>query len=478
MNVSRLAITFFRFAGILAVCLLSTTGITGGQSVADHQQVGDATETLTLAAVIDMALATNRTLVGSAYGVEGRELGLESAHADFEWKLKPGLNAAANDDYRRIGAGVTLEKKIAMGPIASINPRVSRYRDDAGGDDTVGGEVQVTLTVPLLRGFGKTVNLDGVRAAEHSLRSAQRAYQLAKVNIVLSTVAAVYDIVQQRELVASYTEQTQRFYRHAVMAKSKERVGLATPIDTYRAEIRLQDARNELNRAKESLSNAGDRLKLILATPLETAFLVVAPMEFKSVDISLDQAIAAALENRVELQQAKDDIQEAARASRVSEHYLKPQLDLVAMYQRLQIDDDGVDPFGDGAEQWAVNLSSTTDWSRTAERAAYKQSLLGVRLARLNRWTRIDSIQQEVRQQFDALKKAEERMAIRNRQIDQARGKLALANVQFSHGMADNFDVIETETELQTARVNRLAATIDHIVGRYRLRAAMGTLIQ
>jgi outer membrane protein TolC len=83
-----------------------------------------------------------------------------------------------------------------------------------------------------------------------------------------------------------------------------------------------------------------------------------------------------------------------------------------------------------------------------------------------------------VRQNFDSLLKAAERMQIRKEQINQASGKLALAEIKFGYGMANNFDVIEAQTELQTARVNLLAAKIEHIVGRYRLRAAMGTLIE
>jgi outer membrane protein len=76
------------------------------------------------------------------------------------------------------------------------------------------------------------------------------------------------------------------------------------------------------------------------------------------------------------------------------------------------------------------------------------------------------------------LQKTLERMQIRKDQIHQARGKLALAKIKFSHGMADNFDLIEAETELQQARSNFLAAQIEYIVGVYRLRAAMGTLIE
>jgi outer membrane protein TolC len=456
--------------------LLAVAPVAHGNA-AGSGQAQEPAPVLTLKQVVEMALETNRSLIGGQYGVDSRQLALDGARSEFEWKLIPGADASVDDDGRQIGAGVAIEKKFTPGLSAILNPRLTNTRYDSD-DDGFDGEVNLMLTVPLLRGFGSEVNLNGVRTAEYSLRSARRSHDLARVNIVLATVRAVYDIVQQRELVALYQDQTDRFRRHAVMARSKERVGLASPIDTYRAEIRLKDAQDSLTRSREALRNAGDSLKLILASPLETTLRVAAPMDFKSIDITLDAAVHAAMQNRIELKQVADDIEEADRSSRVSENHLKPQLDLIASYRQTGHEESVDDDFELGEERWFVNLSSSTDWSRTAEKAAYRQSLLAIRMARLNRWAKVDSIKQEVRQTFDALQKTEERIRIRSTQIDQANGKLALANVKFSHAMADNFDVIEAETELQTATVNWLAAKIDHIVGRYQLRAAMGTLIQ
>ena len=76
------------------------------------------------------------------------------------------------------------------------------------------------------------------------------------------------------------------------------------------------------------------------------------------------------------------------------------------------------------------------------------------------------------------LKEAENSITIRQEQIKTAEGKLALAKVKFSHTMADNFDVIESETELGDARVNLLSARTEYIVGTYKMRSVLGTLIQ
>jgi outer membrane protein TolC len=445
--------------------------------IQQNEGVAQGAPILTLADVIDLALRVNRSLISSGYGVESQEFSVDAARSEFEWKLFPKATAAASDETRRIGGGVTVAKKFTPGPVASLSPEIARNYD-ADDDETYGSQLDISLTVPLLRGFGSEVNLNNVEAARYSLRTARRSHYLVKVSTVLEAVAAVYNIVQQRELADLYQEQAERFQGHAVVAGAREKIGLATPIDVFRARIRLKDAQDSLNRAQEALRNAGDRLKIVLATPLEQALNVTAPLDCPPVDTGIHQAVETALQHRVELKQADDDLQEAKRASRLAKNDLNPQLDLVANYTRLGSDDAFAGTSRLSEELWSINLASTTDWSRTAEKATYRQSLLKVKRAELNRSVRSDGIKREVRQFYEALQKARQRMQIRNDQIGQAQGKLALARIKFSHGMADNFDLIEAETELQEARSNLLTAKIEYIVGMYRLRAAVGTLIE
>jgi outer membrane protein TolC len=146
-------------------------------------------------------------------------------------------------------------------------------------------------------------------------------------------------------------------------------------------------------------------------------------------------------------------------------------------YDRFGDSTDFPGSLGFDDDRWSLRLVSTTDLARTTEKNNFRQSLLNIRTSRTNLETRREEIRREVRRQIEALSKAKERMEIRENQIRQAEGKLALAQIKFDHNLADNFDVIEAETELQRARVNLLAVTNSYIVGTYRLRAALGTLI-
>ena len=266
--------------------------------------------------------------------------------------------------------------------------------------------------------------------------------------------------------------------RHVASARVKESVGLASPIDTYRANIRLKDVEDSLTRVQEAYGNAQDSLKLILSVPQEQQIRVSAPLNVDLVHLDLDTAVTTALENRVELSMARDNVDETERMARVAKKNTLPELNLVLNYEALANSAALSDSLTFGDHVWGVSLESNTDWFRRSAKADFQKSLLAVNVANLGYANRHDEIKREVRLRLSELAKSEARMGIIREQIHQAEGKLALARVKFNHGMADNFDVIESETQLQQAHTTLLTVTTNYIVGTYRLRSAMGTLLE
>lgn len=427
---------------------------------------------LTLKQAIDLALKANRTLVGSAHNLETQKLSLDIAQSQFDIKLTPSTRAAISDGGERLGAGVSFKKKFTTGPEAAITPGFER------SDDEYTGNVGLSLDIPLFRGFGKSVTLDPIYSSRFSIQNAERSHYLSQVNTVLETVSDAYDIIKQRGFVQLSESLVKRLMGHAETARIKEQVGLATQIDVYRAEIRTKDAQNSLALARESLRSAEDRLKILLAIPPEKKIQIEAPLDYTRVQMGEKSAIETAFQNRVELDQAEENIREAKRKAGIAKNNLLPGLNLVMDYERFSSPDAFDQAIGLEDQRWSVNLVASTDWARKAEKASYWQSLINIRNVRLDSETKEDEIKREVRQQLEALGKAEERISIRKDQIHQAKGKLSLSKIKFRHNMADNFDIIEAETELQRARVNLLSVKTDYIVGTYRMRAALGTLIK
>jgi outer membrane protein TolC len=184
------------------------------------------------------------------------------------------------------------------------------------------------------------------------------------------------------------------------------------------------------------------------------------------------------MENRIELDQSRDAYDESRRRSRLAKQRILPDVRLRLGYSRYGQAMDSMGDLNMSEDTWRVMLTSSSDLMRTTEKINYQQSLYEVENARINVQTTRDEIQKQVRREMAALEKALDRIENSEKQIHEARGKRSLAEIKFNHGLADNFDVIEAETELQQARINLVATQIDYIVGRYRLRSALGTLVE
>lgn len=476
----------FFIAAVAAVIIYFVTGAAFAEATATkkNSSAGHAAIiVLTIDEAINLALQNNRNIVNSQYNAESQRYSIDAARALFDLKLIPagsvslngGSNTYYNSDYNYASAGLQIQKKLEYGTTVSIGPQIIHSSWDSNKEYTT--DMGVTITQPLLRGMGTDITTDSVQSADAAYKTSLRNVYQTKVNTVLETISAFYDAVRQMEMLQLYEKMTERLKGHSEIARAKEKVGLSTPMDTYRAEIPLKEAEDAMIIASEAFQDARDRLKLILALPQNTELDLTVPEVLDFQELSLNDAIEKALKKRIEIEQMNQDMAEAQRKAAIMKHNILPDLNLVLGYGRYGTSDTMGKSTGFDFNRYNVGLEAGTDIFRTAERAAYQQSLLSIKMLSMNIESKKEDIRREVRKQWLSLQEAARRMGIRKSQIKQGEEKIALAEVKFAHQMADNFDVIEAEKELQSARSNLLAAKIEYALGTYNMKAIMGLLI-
>lgn len=455
--------------------VLSKDVQTTGTVISAQPQIGG----VSLEQLINQALERNRSMLDVRDRVDSSWYSIAAADAEFELKIVPrgtgGLSGSSGGDTQQtFGTSVALEKKFATGTQVSAGPQVGWTSDvDENYRSGVGG----TITQPLLRGLSPEANLNSVKSAEFSWRTSQRALHLSRVDTVLRTTAASYEVVRQRELVRLNEESVERLNLAVQAARAKERLGMREGVDRYRAEIELKQAEESLQAAELALGDALDNLRILIDVPLETPLDVDAPLSYSLLTIPPAAAVDVALDHRVELDQAADTIQETRRAVRVAKHNILPQLDLSLNYLRYDDEESLGEDRNYSEDVWGASVTTSTDLRRTAERAAYAQTQVAVRTAERSEDAQRDEIVRQVRREIRSLERSAKRIDNQTEQIRQAQGQLAVAQAKFKRGLADNFDVIDAESALRRAQTDLISAVIDYIVGTYRLRAAMGTLI-
>ena len=427
---------------------------------------------ISLPQAIEWAMEKNRAVIQSKNSINVSRLSLNSAKTDFDLMITPLAGAGVTDGGEDINVGASLTKKFTRGMALSFSPGISM------GDDYYTGRAGVFLDIPLFKGRGELVNMASVRGAEYSLRSALMSLHRTKTNTIIQAVTSFYTIVEYKKKVELNAFLVERFKNHAVLSKLKSDIGLAGPLDVYRAKIKVKDAEADMADAIEALQNEKYALKSILSISQDREIEVVEPpLEIETVEMDVAEAEKISLENSIDIRCAKDAFAEARRASKIARHNLLPDLKLSLNYSRAGESDVFKDAFTLNDDRWMVFLTSSTDFARTREKLFHRQSLINIESAKIDFDNTKDQVRKNVRSQFDTLAKAEDLILIRKQQIHQAKGKKALAEIKFNNDMADNFDLIEAETELHRAKINLLNAHINYVIGTYRLREIMGTLL-
>lgn len=430
---------------------------------------------LSLQTAVERALRLNLNLKGNTFDLDANRINLEAAKGVFDIKIAPLssiiYSSEAEEDEAIWRIGGQIRKKIENGIDLSLAPSIEKENSHYSAG------VGFSLTIPLLRGLGKEFTMDSVYAQEYAFGSSHRSLHRQRVNTMLDTVSAVYSLLQEQHLISLYKDQLKALKGHLQSTVIKEQVGISESMDVYRAEIRIKEVEDSLNMARERVADTSDRLKDIVALPFDQPIIVTAPQEYTFITIKLEEAVQIALSNRIEIYQAKADISEAKRREKVAKHNTLPDLKLEVAYTRRGNAEEFENLFLFNEDFWSAGLTSSTDLARTAEKSAWMQSRLTLNRRQLDFDIFQKNIVREVRKVLNSLEKSRERIALQRQQIMQATGKLRLAHIKFLYNEADNFDIIESQTQLERAKINLMSHEIRYIIDGYRLRAAMGTLI-
>ena len=89
-----------------------------------------------------------------------------------------------------------------------------------------------------------------------------------------------------------------------------------------------------------------------------------------------------------------------------------------------------------------------------------------------------DDIARQVKRDIRNVRRSEKRIEIQTEQIKNSEAAMRLAKIKFNHGLGDNFDLVEAEADLRQAEVELVSAVVELIVGNYRMRQSLGTLIE
>ncbi len=350
---------------------------------------------------------------------------------------------------------------------------------NALNDNTESGEsAQVALrgTIPLLRGAG-FVNLEPLVSTERNLVYAVRSFEDFRRDYAVQVSTAYFRLLSTQQAVANrqgsvrnltvLTERTQALYD----------AGRISFLEVQRSYQSLLSGQNRLVVSQASYQSAVDDFKILIGMPVEQELEIVGVrLDVQVPDIDRSDITALAMKYRLDLQTARDQLDDARRRIDNAENGLLPDLNLTAgaaVGNRLETPAGNVDS---RTTQYDAGVTLDLPVDRLAERNVYRAALVNFARSERNVVTVRDNILADVRESVRQIRAAQTTLNIQQTAIDLAVRRLDYSNELLRQGRTDARNVVEAQDSLLTAQDAYEVALADLQIQVLQLLRRTGTL--
>lgn len=207
----------------------------------------------------------------------------------------------------------------------------------------VSSNLQVSISQPLLNGFGREMGTRNIRIAQNVRKIADWSFTQQAINTITNTINAYWELVYARENVKVNQQAVavaQKLYEDN---KKQLEIGSLAPLDVTRSESELAtDQQNLIFAQTVQLQDEQTLKNFIAKDPLAPNVINIeiiptdAPTQPATIEApTFEEAIKEAFAKRPELQEEEYNLKDAAIDVRATRNALLPSLTLNAFYQSV-----------------------------------------------------------------------------------------------------------------------------------------------
>ncbi|MGQ0733414.1 MAG: TolC family protein [Acidobacteriota bacterium] len=460
----------------MSAALMAGALIGAGTAMAQPPQV------ISLAQAVDEALVSNDRLVDHSDVETQASLAVQLARNAFRPKITPNiLGSFGQTDISRQTYRVDVTERLTTGTelrlgVGTVSEQIPGVAGQSSRDlHFYDADTTLTVSQPLLRGFGRAVTRRPLTSAELRQADAGRGRTLTEQQVALDVAASYFRVVTQQSFIQAARQSLDRARRLRDASEAKLDAGLVSQLDVLRAQQLVAQSELQLFDAYAAHDDARDELAFLMGRKSGEPFGV--HRETPRADeapIDIDAAIALALANRLDLKRLVDERADADAQVRFSRNQLLPQVDVNFSLTRRTTSPTLGGSFGVGGFRYATFFTIGMPVDRTPQQIEYQRAVLDRdrrerQLATLER--RIaDEVRRAIRERdrFARLViAAETRVAIGRQEVE-------VAQLRYERGLSNNLDVVAAEGGLLAAENQRLLALAESMIARLRLRALLG----
>lgn len=405
---------------------------------------------------------------------------------------------------------------IAVLSFNNLNQEQNSFRNSINPSLT--SSIDLTVTQPLLQGFGLAVNNRTIRIAKNNIRAADLVFKQQLINAVGNVVQIYWTLVAANlnvDVKAQAVSVSEKLYEDN---QKQVEVGTLAPIEIARAEAQLASDQQALVTAQSTVLQLEAVLKSALSRngltgPVVSEARIVATDPIRIPEVEpvepVQDLVARALDNRPDLLQSRVQIENSKIALQGTQNALLPTLNAFVDLRNnaligTQNDISGInattgllspapisDPFFLGGfggilgqlfsrnfPNYTVGLNLTIPIRNRAAQANVATAALGLRQNELQVQRQVNQIRVDIQSALIALQEARsqyqaavKQRVLEEQTVDADQKKLAL-------GATTVFQLIQDQRDLSTAGGNVVTAEATYAQARAQLDIATGMTLQ
>ncbi len=314
----------------------------------------------------------------------------------------------------------------------------------------------------------------GYQAAKLQYEAAEKDLNASYNKLRLDVYEAFYRVLIAQEFVKVAEQSVELVKKQLKIAESSFKAGVSTNFDVLRAKVQLANAESQTIRAKNNFITAQNAYKTLLNIPLTEQISVKGTFATPQVDLKLDALIKLARENRPEITSSQLNEQAGQKRLKVAKTRSLPDLSFFSNYQISHNE-----RLTEMNRIWSLGLQINIPiFDGFAARAGVQQSESVLKQLQLGREQTMTTVEFEVRTAYLVLLEATALLDVQKETVTQAEESVRIANLQFENGMITTVEFTDTQLALTQAKVNRLQAQHDYVVGVAKLEKAIGQKIE
>jgi outer membrane protein TolC len=344
----------------------------------------------------------------------------------------------------------------------------------------------ISLTQPLLRGFGTDANAFSIRVAFYRYQESAARTKLEVIRVLAEAGRAYWRLYATREVLKVRKKEYDLAVAQLERAKRQARIGVVAEVDVVRAESGVADRLEAIIVAENDVRNRERDLKRTLNEPgleMSSPTIIVPATEPRAIayKMNADVLVRQAMAGRMELLEQELLIAEQTANVAFARNDLLPLVTLQYTY--------GINGLGDNFDSSltmvrdanfqdnSIGLQVQIPIGNEAAKSRLRAALANRMQQLATKAQRELAIKQEVYGAVDQLEANWQRYLAARKRVVLAARVLEVEQRQFDQGLQTSTDVLDALTRLANARSDEIAALTEAQIAQIDIAFATGTLL-